>query len=30
VTIADLPALYATLNGTCAILLTIGYVNKIK
>jgi len=26
VTIADLPALNATLNGTCAILLTIGYV----
>jgi len=26
VTIADLPALNATLNGTCAVLLTIGYV----
>jgi len=26
VTIADLPALNATLNGTCALLLTIGYV----
>jgi len=26
VTIADLPALNATLNATCAILLTIGYV----
>ena len=25
-TIADLPALNATLNGTCAVLLTIGYV----
>ena len=25
-TIADLPALNATLNGTCALLLTIGYV----
>ena len=25
-TIADLPALNATLNATCAILLTIGYV----
>ena len=26
VTIADLPALNATLNATCAVLLTIGYV----
>jgi len=26
VTLADLPALNATLNGTCAVLLTIGYV----
>jgi uncharacterized membrane protein YozB (DUF420 family) len=26
VTIADLPALNATLNGNCAVLLTIGYV----
>lgn len=25
-TLADLPALNATLNGTCAVLLTIGYV----
>jgi uncharacterized membrane protein YozB (DUF420 family) len=26
VTIADLPALNATLNATCAVLLTIGYI----
>ena len=26
VTLADLPALNATLNGTCAVLLTIGYL----